>query len=85
MTLTQFLILLGENPTEYGLYANDPTTYVQGASLSEAHKSLLLQGSDDAIMHEVTAEAPGESGPTTVKAVITDSAGPTIKRIIELE
>jgi hypothetical protein len=82
MTLTEFLMFLTNNPTEYTRYGDNPVAYVQGADLSAAHKTLLLEGSDEEIIQAVNAEAPADP-PGTIK-VITDSAGPNIKRFIDV-
>jgi hypothetical protein len=91
MTLTEFLIFLGQNSQEYDDYASDPKAYVAQADLSPAHKFLLDNGDDEHVMAEVEFEAAAPvaaasaAGTVNVKRVTRDAAGPNIKRFIELE
>jgi hypothetical protein len=83
MTLTDFLIAIGQDPAKQLAYIEDPDGYIQDADISDEHKSLLRTGTDQAVMDEVANEGVNSTGGGNIK-VTTLSPG-NIKRVVELD
>jgi len=85
MTLTEFLIEIGEDPAKQIDYLDDPGGYIQAADLSAEHKDLLLTGTDEEIMAEVAREAGSGAADGGPNIKITTLGSGNIKRTVELD
>ena len=83
-TLTDFLIEIGEDPAKQFDYLDDPGAYIQASDISNEHKQLLLNGTDQEVMDEVAREA-GTSTTSGPNIKITTLGAGNIKRTIELD
>ena len=81
MLLADFFIMLATDPSEMASYTADPGAYIQGSSLSQANKNLLIAGNN---LAEINQQIQAEGKADEVVAVGQEGETGTVMTSVRL-